>query len=221
MRILLADDHPIFLEGLRNLLLANGFDVVGTARDGLEALDQARTHRPDVIFMDISMPKLDGLAALRQIKAEMPESKVIMLTMSAADEHLFEAIRSGASGYLLKTEDTDRVFSLLRDVGSGGAVLSPGLTARILDEFGRLPGVAAPIGKSEESGKLSVREAQVLTLVAEGLTYKEVGERLFVTERTIKYHMGQIVERLHLKNRVQVVEYARRLGLGASRCSGR
>lgn len=208
MRVLLADDHPLFIEGLRSLLASHGIDVVGTARNGLEAIEGARALHPDVILMDIKMPRMDGLAAMRLIKAEIPELKIVMLTMSAEDEDLFQAIKSGASGYLLKTQETDEFFTLLQDVAGGGVVFSPGIASRILQEFTHPTSPERPPAAS-----LSARETQVLRLVAQGLTYKEAGARLFITERTIKYHMGQIVERLHLANRAQAIEYARRAGL--------
>lgn len=214
MKLLLADDHPLFLDGLRNLLAAHGFEVVGSARDGFEAVDKARALCPDVILMDIHMPRLDGLAALRRIKAELPAIRIVMLTMSAEDDDLFEAIRDGACGYLLKTQDTDEFFALLSDVSRGEAALSSGLAARILEEFGRQPVLPAGVEKAPPPS-LSRREVEVLTLVAQGLTYKEAGAKLFVAERTIKYHMGEIVRRLHLRNRDQVIEYARRSGLTA------
>lgn len=208
MKVLLVDDHPLFLDGLRNLLVSRDFQVLGTARDGQEAVEKARALRPDLILMDIQMPQLDGLAAVRLIKAELPEIKIVMLTMSADDENLFEAIKSGACGYVLKTQESDEFFALLGDVARGEAVLSPGLSARVLLEFGRLPAA-----EKERRGLLSEREKQVLTLVAQGRTYKEVGARLFLSERTIKYHMGEIIARLHMENRAQVIEYARRAGL--------
>lgn len=211
MKLLLADDHPLFLDGLRNLLVTQGFEVVGMARDGLDAVVKARELCPDVILMDIQMPGLDGLAALRRIKAESPAIRIVMLTMSAADEDLFEAIKAGACGYLLKTQDTNDFFSLLADLERGEVALSPGLAARILAEFGRQP--AHPQADEASPAGLSPREVEVLTLVAQGLTYKEAGTRLFVSQRTIKYHMGEIVRRLHLHNRTQVIEYARRSGL--------
>ena len=208
MRVLLADDHPLFVDGLRNLLAARGIEVVGTARDGLEAVDRARAYRPEMVLMDIKMPRLDGLAAMRLIKAEFPEIKVVMLTMSAEDDDLYEAIKSGACGYLLKTQDTAELLVLLEDAARGELALSPGLAARILQELGR----RAP-AHGRVSAPLSPRERQVLTLVAQGMTYKEAAASLFLSERTIKYHMRQIVERLHLANRAEVVEYARRAGL--------
>ena len=213
MKVLLVDDHPLFLDGLRNLLTAHGVEVLGMARDGWVALDKARTLHPEVILMDIHMPLLDGLAALRLIKAELPEVKIVMLTMSAEDEDLFEAIKSGACGYLLKTQDTDEFFVLLQDVARGEVVLSPGLAARILQEFGRQANVTQTIEDKEQRASLSAREIEVLTLVAHGLTYKEVGAKLCLAERTVKYHMGEIIARLHLENRAQVIEYARRTGL--------
>ena len=213
MNVLLVDDHPLFLDGLKNLLVSRGVPVVGCARDGLEALDKARALHPEVILMDIHMPQLDGLAALQLIKAELPEIKIVMLTMSAEDEDLFEAIKSGACGYLLKTQDTDEFFDLLQDVAHGEVALSPGLAARILSEFGRQANVAQAMGGKESRASLSPREREVLTLVAHGLTYKEVGAKLCLAERTIKYHMGEIVQQLQLENRAQVIEYARRTGL--------
>ena len=210
MRILLADDHPLFLDGLEDLLRSNGFEVAGTARDGLEAMEKARALCPDAILMDIRMPQLDGLAAVRAIKAELPETKIIMLTISEADDDLFEAVKNGACGYLLKSQSTEELLALLRGVERGEAVFSPGLAARILQEFGRQ---ASALEEKRQSVGLSEREREVLTHVARGLKYKEVAAKLFVSERTIKYHMGQIVDRLHLKNRAQVVEYARRTWL--------
>lgn len=213
MKVLLVDDHPLFLAGLRNLLTAHGVEVLGTARDGLDALEQARALRPEVILLDIQMPQLNGLAALRLIKAEFPEMRVVMLTMSAEEADLFEAIKSGACGYLLKTQDTDEFFALLQDAADGKVALSAELAARVLQEFSRQANtVSSPEDKALHAG-LSPREIEVLTLVAQGLTYKEVGAKLALTERTIKYHMGEIVRRLHAENRAQVIAYARQTGL--------
>ena len=214
MRILLVDDHPLFLDGLKNLLTARGVRVIGTAHNGLEALEKARSLRPEVILMDIQMPVCDGLCATRLITAELPEIKIVMLTMSADDEDLFEAIKSGAYGYLLKTQDTEEFFKQLIELERGEVPLSPGLAARILRQFGRQH-LAFGSWEQEpvEKDFLTSRELEVLTLVSQGLTYKEVGVRLSLSERTIKYHMGEIIARLHLENRLQVIEYARRSGL--------
>jgi len=215
MRILLADDHPLFLDGLKNLLKIRGIDVVGTAIDGLEALEKARALKPDVILMDIQMPQLNCLAATRLIKAEQPDIKIVMLTYSENDEDLFEAIKSGACGYLLKAEEIDKFFELLSGLMNGEAPLSPSLAGRVLEEFSRqgrtIRSTGQPVEKEEA---LTSRQIEVLTLLAQGLIYKEIGAKLFLSERTIKYHMGEIIERLHLENRRQVIEYTRRMNLG-------
>lgn len=213
MNILLADDHPLFLDGLKNLLIGRGMQVVGTARDGLEALEKARQLRPDVILMDIQMPGCDGLATTRLIKAELPEIKIVMLTMSSNDDDVFEAIKSGACGYLLKTQDTEDFFTRLMELAHGEAPLSPGLAARILEQFGREVNAAPLEQDAPRNEPLTERELEVLTLVAQGLTYKAVGAKLGLTERTIKYHMGEMIARLQLQNRRQILEYARRTGL--------
>ncbi len=218
MRVLLADDHSLFAEGLKNLLVSHGIDVVGIARDGLEALDKARELRPDVVLMDITMPRCNGLAATRLIKAELPDIKIVMLTMSEADADLFESVKSGASGYLLKNLNAEELVGMLSDLARGEAPLSPGLATKLLEEFTHLAGRPS---EAEEGGKeaakqgLTPRQMEVLTLVARGLTYKEVGAALYISERTVKYHMKQILEQLHLENRAQVIAYAARMNLNA------
>jgi len=214
MKVLLVDDHPLFLDGLKTLLTTRGIDVVGTASDGLEALEKARALLPDVILMDIQMPRLNGLLATRLIKTKQPNVKIVMLTMSENDEHLFEAIKSGACGYLLKAEETDKFFELLSGLMRGEAPLSPGLANRVLKEFAHQGGISGSVERAVEKVEgLTPRQVEVLTLVSQGLAYKEVGAKLFLSERTIKYHMGEIIERLHLENRRQVIEYARRMNL--------
>jgi DNA-binding NarL/FixJ family response regulator len=218
LRVLLVDDHPLFLDGLKNLLTGRGVHVVGMARDGWEALEKARSLHPDLILMDIEMPGCSGLAATRLIKAERPEVKIVMLTMSSEDEDLFEAIQSGACGYLLKTLDTEQFFAQLIGVEQGEVALSPGLAARILQHYGQQASAvsASAILAAEDrpqSEPLTGRQVEVLTLVAQGLTYKEVGARLHLSERTIKYHMGEMVARLQVENRAQVIDAARRAGL--------
>lgn len=214
MRVLLVDDHALFLEGLQNLLTARGVAVVGTAADGREALAQARALRPDVILMDVRMPRCDGLAATRLIKAELPEIKVVMLTTSAEDEDLFDAVRSGASGYLLKDLRADAFLDLLAGLARGEAPLSPGLAGRVLAEFARQAPALRPAAEEGLRG-LNPRQVEVLTLVAQGLPYREVAAALSLSERTIKYHMGEIVRALHLKNRAEVVAWAARSGLAS------
>ncbi|NOZ05779.1 MAG: response regulator transcription factor [Chloroflexi bacterium] len=218
MRVLLADDHGLFLEGMRNLLLAHDWEVVGTAQDGLEALAQARRLRPDVIFMDIEMPKCDGLAATRLIKAEMPEIQIVMLTMHEEDEKLFQAIKSGATGYLLKGMCSAAFLDLLVRLEKGEPPLAPGLTASILREFAGQEHTGTKQSQADTANweLLTPRQVEVLTLVAQGMTYKEVGEALCLSKRTVKYHIGQILQQLHLRNRAEVIAWAARSGLGVS-----
>ncbi|MGE5296154.1 MAG: response regulator, partial [Solirubrobacterales bacterium] len=190
MKILLVDDHPLFLDGLKTLLTVRGFDVAGMARDGIEAVEMARSLRPEVILMDIEMPRLNGLQATRLIKAEWPDVKIVMLTMSAAHDDLFEAVKSGAHGYLLKAEETDTFIERLSGLMRGETPLSPALAGRVLGEFARSSGVEPT---EDQAQPLTPRQKDVLSLVAQGLTYKEVAAKLFVTEPTIKYHMGEII----------------------------
>jgi DNA-binding NarL/FixJ family response regulator len=223
MKLLLVDDHPLFLEGLRNLLTSEGIEVAGLAYDGFEALAEARRLRPDVILMDIKMPRCDGVAATRLIKAEMPGCKVVMLTMSEDDQDLFEAVKSGASGYLLKRLDAEAFFAYLSDLQTGHPPFSPGLAEKILQAFAlhavrpetQPPPASATTtqaaGASEAA--LSSRQMQILTLVAQGRTYREVAQAIGIAERTVKYHMAEILERLHLDNRAQVIAYAARTRL--------
>jgi DNA-binding NarL/FixJ family response regulator len=212
MKLLLVDDHALFLESLKGLLSAKGYEVVGTAGNGMEALKRARRLSPELILMDIEMPDCDGLVATRLIKAEMPQIKIVMLTVSATDEHLFEAIKSGASGYLLKSQSADRFLEMIAQVEGGGAALPPELATRLLDEFARQARQVETPAEDAPS-ELSARQLEILTLIARGLTYPQVGETLHLSEATIRYHMGQILERLHLKNRAQVIAYAARHGL--------
>ncbi len=215
MRLLLVDYHPLFLEGLHNLLTAKGLAVIGTARDGFEALTQVRALNPDIVLMDIRMPRCNGLDATRLIKAEYPNIHIVMLTMSADDEDLFQAIRVGASGYLLKSQETADLYRALNELIQGQIVLAPGLAQRVLEEFSRLSdgGPDENSSKNEALEGLSQRQVQVLTLVASGLPYKEVGRHLSLTERTIKFHMGEIIARLHLRNRAEAVAFARSHGM--------
>ncbi len=208
LRVLLADDHPLFLDGLRNLLMARGVNIVGTARDGYEALEKARALRPDIVVLDLNMPRCDGLAATRAIKAELPEVKVALLTVSEDDAHLFEALKSGASGYLLKSLEANAFCALLAGLMRGEAALAPGIAERLVAEFARSP---APAEAQAERPALTPRQLEILRLVAKGLTYKEIGAALHLSEKTIKYHMGQILERLHLENRAQAIAYLKEM----------
>jgi DNA-binding NarL/FixJ family response regulator len=216
MKLLVVDDHALFLQSLKVLLSTNGYEIVGTAIDGMNALKQARILHPDLILMDVEMPVCDGLAATRLIKAEMPEIKIVILSVSASDEHLFEAIKSGASGYILKSQSADRFLEMVRQVGQGGAALPPQLAARVLNEFSRRARSLAVQDSQDTLVDLTPRQVEILTLIGQGLTYQQTAEALHLSEPTIRYHLGQIMERLHLENRAQVIAYAARHGLTQS-----
>ena len=216
-RILLVDDNHLFLEGLSNLLSSEGIQVAGLAHDGFEALARARQLRPDVILMDIQMPRCDGVAATRLIKAELPQVKIVMLTMSEDEQDLFEAVKSGASGYLLKRLDAAEFFTYLAELRTGHPPFSPGLAEKVLQEFALQPvrsgSQAPPQDQPAQAGLLSPRQMQILTLISQGQTYQKAAETIGITERTVKYHMAEILERLHLQNRAQVIAYAARMGI--------
>lgn len=209
MRVLLADDHALFRAGIASLLRAWGIEVVGQAGNGIEALELARALQPDLVLMDIAMPEADGLEATRLIKAELPEIRIVIATVSDDDEHLFEAIKSGAEGYLLKDMSEDELERTLRAVEAGEPALSKGLAAKILDEFARL----AREGPAKDESELTAREREVLQLVAEGATNREIAAALFLSGHTINFHMRNILQKLHLRNRAQAVAYAVRTGL--------
>jgi DNA-binding NarL/FixJ family response regulator len=218
MRVLLADDHSLFKEGLRNLLNARGIEVAGSAGDGYEALELARQLHPDVILMDIQMPRCDGLEATRLIKTEMPDINIVMLTTAADDNSLFEAIKSGASGYLLKNLDADHFFELLSNVAQGEPAISPDLAQRILNEFAQRKASATHSGSNADGPeRLTDRQLEVLQQVVGGNTYREIAATLSITERTVKYHMREILQKLHLQNKAQVIAYALRTGLVADK----
>jgi len=218
MKLMLVDDHPLFLEGLQYLLETHGIDVIGTAHNGKEAFVKTRVLNPDIILMDIRMPECSGIDALKLIKAEMPDVKIVMLTTSEEDDDLFDAIKYGASGFLIKNTTAQALVDMLSELEKGEVPLSPGIAARVLREF-RHSGVndhkqsLQHIAEDSQTGRLTDRQLEVLEMVAKGITYKEAGYALGLTERTIKYHMGRIIELLHLENRAQVIAYATSIGL--------
>lgn len=214
MRVLLADDHALFRAGLTSLLNAWGIQVIGQAANGNEAIARARELHPDLVLMDINMPGLNGLEATRAIKAEFPDIKVIILTVSDDQEDLFEAIKSGAEGYLLKNLREEEFADLVNRIARGEPVMSSGLAKKLLQEFARLKQQEKPVVEAEaeiEAG-LSVREQEVLELVARGDTNKEVAATLYISENTVNFHMKNILSKLHLKNRTQVAAWALRHG---------
>jgi two-component system NarL family response regulator len=217
MKIMLVDDHPLFMEGLHYLLETYGIEVAGVAANGKEAIVQARMLKPDIILMDIKMPECSGMDALKLIKAEMPDIKIVMLTSSEEDEDLFDAVKYGASGYLLKSTNAKELVGMLSDLEMDEVPLSPRLAAQLLKEFSRSSIYEHKLKQhgieESKSDLLTERQLEVLEMVARGKTYKEAGETLGLTERTLKYHMGRIIELLHLENRAQVIGYAARMGI--------
>jgi DNA-binding NarL/FixJ family response regulator len=210
VRVLIADDHALFRDGLRSLLEAHGIEVVAEARDGQEAVELARIHHPDVVLMDLAMPRLGGLGATRLLTAELPEIAVVVLTASEDDADLFEAVKSGAQGFLPKDLEAERFFELLDGVTRGEPALTPALARKVLGAF-RQSETERPARTAET---LTEREQEVLELLVAGVTSnRDLAARLFISENTVKYHLRQILDKLHLQNRAQVIAYAVRHGL--------
>lgn len=211
MRVVIADDHALFRDGLRSLIEAHGIEVMAEARNGSEAVELARLHRPDIVLMDLNMPKVDGLAATRLICAEMPEVRVVVLTASDDDADLFEAVKSGAQGYLPKSLEAEEFFAFLDGVLRDEPALTPVLARKVLGEFARAP--KEPV-QQRPGSTLTERERDVLEMLVSGVTSnRELANKLFVSENTVKYHLRNILDKLHLNNRAQVVAYAVRHGL--------
>lgn len=211
LRLLLVDDHPIFLSGFRNLLATRGLNVIDTAANGFEAFEKVEQLRPDIVLMDVNMPLCDGIQATRIIKNEFPETRVILLTVSGEEENLLRAIKYGASGYLNKNMNIDEIISMIYDAVRGEIQIGPSTASELLSELAPEAAELQP-AESPQTGQtppqLNPRQWEVLQLVASGLTYKEVGRKLGLSERTIKYHMTQILQNLQLETRAQGVKYA-------------
>jgi DNA-binding NarL/FixJ family response regulator len=211
IRVLLADDHALFRGGIASLLATESdFEVVGQANDGRQAVEMARELMPDLILMDISMPVMDGLEATRRIKSEIPYVKIVILTVTDGERSLFEAVKNGAQGYLLKNVGPQALYGTLRGVFQGEAPISRVMAARLLEEFGRQSREGAPPAPGAE---LTVREREVLEQVTRGKSNKEIAAALAIAENTVKNHLKNILEKLHLENRVQAATFALRHGL--------
>jgi two-component system NarL family response regulator len=208
MRILVADDHSLFRDGIVSLLEAAGFDVVGQVGDGQAVVKAALHLHPDLVLLDIAMPRMSGLEALRLIKSELPQTQVVMLTVSDDDAGLFEAIESGASGYLRKTLTTHEFFELLDGLRRGEAAISRQATTRLMRDFADLSRQ-----RPEPVDSLTHREVEVLRLVAEGMSNKAVAQTLSISENTVKYHMKNILRKLGIQNRTEAVTHAIHAGL--------
>ena len=208
IRILLVDDHILFRKGIAHLLVSQpDFDLVGEAGNGREAIQKAEALSPDVVLMDLAMPDVDGLEATRQILARSSGTRIVILTFSEEDENLFEAVKSGARGYLLKKIAPEDLFANIRTAARGEASISGGMARKLLDEFSSQ--AKKPVPRSEGPA-LTPREREVLQLLAKGKSNKEISALLFIAENTVKNHMRSILEKLHLENRVQAAAYALR-----------
>jgi len=210
IRVLIADDHGIVREGLRTLINSTpGMEVVGEAADGKEAIQQAQTHNPDVILMDLVMPKMGGIEAISQIKADNPQIHVLVLTSFSGDDQVFPAIKAGALGYLLKDAPPPGILDAIRAVCRGESSLHPSIAVKLVRELREPPDLPPT------SHPLTEREVEVLKLVAQGLSNQEIAERLFISEGTVGTHMRNILGKLHLANRTQAALYALREGLAS------
>lgn len=211
MRILIADDHALFRDSLRSLLESQDIEVVGEAKNGQEAIDLSWESKPDVVLMDLTMPEMDGLEATKRIATELPDVKVVVLTASDEDNNLFEAIKSGAKGYLLKDLKSEQFFKLLEGVERGEPALTPAVARKLLDEFAR---PKKPTKEEYDPDALTDREREVLELMVQGTTSnRRLAKHLGVSENTVKFHVRNILDKLHLHNRAQVVAYALRTRL--------
>jgi DNA-binding NarL/FixJ family response regulator len=204
---MLADDHKMLREGLRRSMVERGFDVIGEARDGAEAVELSASLRPDVILMDVSMPEIDGVEATRQIRERQPDVRIVMLTMHADQDVLADAIRAGANGYLVKDCSTDEIASAIETVAGGETALSPRLAASMLAEVRRQE------DQAEQTRIITKREEEVLQHIADGCSTPEVAERLYISQKTVKNHLASIYQKLDARDRTQAVLQAVRMGI--------
>lgn len=216
IRIMLVDDQALFREGLRTLLsIRPDLEVVGEAENGREAIDMAAQLQPDVILMDLRMPVLNGVAATRQLHEEQPSSKVIVLTTFDDDEYIFDGLRAGAVGYLLKDVSSDKLVEAIRAAAQGETFLEPSIAAKVVAEFTRLSGGKRPSPPQAQPliEPLSERELEILGVLAEGASNREIAQKLYITEGTVKNHVTNILGKLGVRDRTQAVLKARELGL--------
>jgi DNA-binding NarL/FixJ family response regulator len=214
IKVLVVDDHALFRRGIIDVLSHQAnLKVVGEAIDGLEAIQKAEETRPDVILMDLNMPHCNGLEATQALQAKMPQVNILVLTVSDSEADLFAAMKFGAKGYILKNTEPDELVSAILHIAQGGAIISPLMATKLLTEFKDLGINVADDTAREPHARLSPRELEVLKLVAQGATNREIADSLFISENTVKTHLSNIMEKLHLANRSQAAAYAVRRGL--------
>ncbi len=210
IRVLIADDHPVFRFGLRALLQGEAdMEIVGEATTGREAVAMALERKPDVVLMDLNMPELNGIEAIRRIRAAAPDIAVLVITMFD-DESVFAAMRAGARGYLLKGAEAEETLRAVRAVAHGEAIFSPAIADRIMGYFAHTPRASASVVFPE----LTEREREVLTLIAQGLTNRAIAERLVLSEKTVRNHVSSIFSKLQVADRAEAIIRAREAGLG-------
>jgi DNA-binding NarL/FixJ family response regulator len=212
IRVLVADDQSMVRAGFRMLLAGEtGIEVVAEASNGFEAVDKAARFDPTVVLMDIRMPELDGLEATRRILAADDAARILILTTFDLDEYVYEALRAGASGFVLKDDPPEQLITAVRTVAVGDALLSPAITKRVIEQFTRIPRPALP----KEFDELTTREQEVFRLVANGLSNAEIAQELYISDTTVKTHITHILQKLDLRDRVQAVVLAYQSGLFA------
>jgi DNA-binding NarL/FixJ family response regulator len=210
IRVLVADDQSMVRAGFRRLLSDEpDIDVVAEADNGVEAVAKAERFAPDVVLMDIRMPELDGIEATRRILAADPAARILILTTFDLDEYVYNALGAGASGFVLKDDPPEQLVAAIRTVAAGDALLSPSVTKRVIKQFSRLPSPTAP----KELAELTEREQEIFRLIADGLSNAQIGKELFISETTVKTHVTHIFQKLEVRDRVQAVILAYRMGL--------
>jgi NarL family two-component system response regulator LiaR len=208
IRVLIADDHPIVRDGLRLLIDTEpGLELAGEAANGVEAVELARSTRPDVILLDLVMPKMNGIEALIEIKRDNPDARILVVTSFADDDKIFPAIKAGALGYLLKEAPPGMLVQAIRDVYRGESSLHPAIARKLIDELNR------PLELPPTEEPLTAREVQVLRLIARGASNQDIAEELVISEATVRFHVGNVLSKLHLANRTQAALYALKEGL--------
>ncbi|MBC2878779.1 MULTISPECIES: response regulator [Streptomyces] len=218
VKVMVVDDHPMWRDAVARDLAAAGFDVVATAGDGPQAVRRARAAAPDVLVLDLNLPGLPGVAVCKELVGENPALRVLVLSASGEHADVLEAVKSGATGYLVKSASTEELLAAVRSTAAGDPVFTPGLAGLVLGEYRRLAAEPAPTAPASgpsapEAPRLTDRETQVLRLVAKGLSYKQIAERLVISHRTVQNHVQNTLGKLQLHNRVELVRYAIERGL--------